>query len=218
MSTGVLGSYTFLEMPDVLGVPFVLNQGNTSSFFSGTFVSRPAPGNPGSVFLSTDTAEIFRDDGSSWVLISNTSTSVVKQTIFSPIGSMSGNSTIPLSAGTPTTSQGSQIWSQAITPSSTSSRIQISGTFLADTGNSSRGMTAALFRGTTCIAVAGTNVVTATRSEPIVFNTEDLPNTTSPVTYTIRFGIQANATWYVNRSSYYGGLYANNGITLTEVL
>ena len=218
MATGVLGSYTFLEMPDVLGVPFVLNQGNTSSFFSGTFASRPAAGNVGVVFLSTDTSEIFRDNGSAWVLIANVSTAIVKQTIFTNVPTATGTTTFPLSANTPTTASGVQIWSQAITPTSTSSRIQISGTFLTDSGTSSRGMTAALFRGTTCIAVAGTNVTTATRSEPIVFNTEDSPNTTSPVTYTIRFGVQTNATWYVNRSSYYGGLYANNGITLTEVL
>lgn len=51
----------------------ILNQKGTPAFYSDTFANRPAFGFAGRVFISTDTAAIYEDTGTSWTLISNVS-------------------------------------------------------------------------------------------------------------------------------------------------
>jgi hypothetical protein len=51
----------------------ILNQKGTPAFYSDTFANRPAYGFAGRVFISTDTAAIYEDTGTSWTLISNVS-------------------------------------------------------------------------------------------------------------------------------------------------
>lgn len=45
----------------------VKNQGNNPAMVQGTFAQRPAAGQTGRLYLSTDTNVIFRDTGSAWV-------------------------------------------------------------------------------------------------------------------------------------------------------
>lgn len=49
----------------------ILNQKGTPMFYSDIFANRPAFGIVGRIFISTDTAQIFRDTGTSWVLIAD---------------------------------------------------------------------------------------------------------------------------------------------------
>jgi hypothetical protein len=51
----------------------ILNQKGTPAFYSDTFANRPAFGFAGRIFISTDTAAIYEDTGTSWTLISNVS-------------------------------------------------------------------------------------------------------------------------------------------------
>jgi hypothetical protein len=66
MTTQVLGTYTFLESPTVNGVPIMLNNGSTPAIASGTFASMPAAGNLGTLYVTTDTLKIYRDNGTIW--------------------------------------------------------------------------------------------------------------------------------------------------------
>ena len=50
----------------------VLNQKNAPAIYEDIFANRPAAGFNGRIFISTDTSQIFIDNGSSWVLIANT--------------------------------------------------------------------------------------------------------------------------------------------------
>ena len=50
----------------------VLNQKNAPAIYEDIFANRPAAGFNGRIFISTDTSQIFVDNGSSWVLIANT--------------------------------------------------------------------------------------------------------------------------------------------------
>jgi hypothetical protein len=50
----------------------VLNQKNAPAIYEDIFANRPAAGFSGRIFISTDTSQIFVDNGSSWVLIANT--------------------------------------------------------------------------------------------------------------------------------------------------
>jgi hypothetical protein len=49
---------------------FVFNQGNTPALLSDLISKRPVPSLVGRIFLATDTFELFRDTGTSWVSIS----------------------------------------------------------------------------------------------------------------------------------------------------
>ena len=50
----------------------VLNQKNAPAIYEDIFANRPAAGFSGRIFISTDTSQIFVDNGTSWVLIANT--------------------------------------------------------------------------------------------------------------------------------------------------
>jgi hypothetical protein len=50
----------------------VLNQFGSPSLNSNTFANRPAAGQPGRLFVSTDTLVLYRDNGSSWQVVSAT--------------------------------------------------------------------------------------------------------------------------------------------------
>jgi hypothetical protein len=49
----------------------VLNQKNAPAIYEDIFANRPAAGFNGRIFISTDTSQIFVDNGTSWVLIAN---------------------------------------------------------------------------------------------------------------------------------------------------
>jgi hypothetical protein len=50
----------------------VLNQKNAPAIYEDIYANRPAAGFSGRIFISTDTSQIFVDNGTSWVLIANT--------------------------------------------------------------------------------------------------------------------------------------------------
>lgn len=58
----------------------VLNQKATPAFFADTLANRPAFGVVGRVFISTDTLDLYRDTGTSWVLLSPSSTGTITGT------------------------------------------------------------------------------------------------------------------------------------------
>ncbi len=51
----------------------VLNQKGSPAIYTDTFANRPAAGYQGRLFISTDTAAIYEDTGTSWTLIANVS-------------------------------------------------------------------------------------------------------------------------------------------------
>lgn len=218
MSEVVLGSKSFSIVPDVQGNPLLVNAGNTPSVQAGTVAGMPAAGTAGRVYITTDTNQIYRDNGTSWVLLSSAASSVVLQVIPSIVPATSGTGTITLANTTPTTANGTQVWSQVITPLASTSHINIAGAFTADHGTTNREVVAMFFRGTTCIGVTGVFISTIARLYPIAFNFNDTPGTTSALTYSIRVAGNASGTWYVNQNStaYFNGMLALNGITVTE--
>lgn len=67
MTTEVLGKLSFLETPDVLGTPVLLNAGGVPQILSGPTASLPAPAIVGRIYLDTDQNRFFRDTGSVWI-------------------------------------------------------------------------------------------------------------------------------------------------------
>lgn len=58
----------------------VVNQLNSPALNSNTFANRPAAGQIGRLFISTDTFEIYRDNGTTWDLIGGPGTSTITGT------------------------------------------------------------------------------------------------------------------------------------------
>lgn len=67
----------------------ILNQKGTPMFNSDTFANRPAFGIVGRIFISTDTAAIYRDTGTAWDLIADGGSS--SSNIYNSNGTLSAN-------------------------------------------------------------------------------------------------------------------------------
>ena len=85
-----------------LGVTLdILNQKDTPAFYADTLANRPAAGFTGRVFISTDTLDLYRDTGTTWVLLSPSSTGTItgsgaagQVTYFSAASSITGTNNL----------------------------------------------------------------------------------------------------------------------------
>lgn len=111
---------------------------------------------------------------------------------------MSGTTIIPFDNTIPQNTEGTQIWTRTVTPNSTLSKFHISFAMMVDSSTSNKIVTAALFRNGVCIYAASSNTG---KPHALTGVFVDLPNTTSPVTYSARFGAESSVTWYVNRTA-----------------
>ncbi len=90
--------------------------------------------------------------------------------------------------------------SPSITPSSTSSRFIVDVSAWVDASSNNRDCSMAVFRGTTLVALSVVTVTTSGRPQTIRCYAVDSPSTTSPITYTVRFGMNNLGTSYINQS------------------
>jgi hypothetical protein len=204
------GSLFFVNGSNVIGAP----TGNTAQ--------RPLTPQPGSLRYNTTISSLeYYSTSTQWeyLLDAYPGSGGILQTIFLGITPASGTSTIPLNNTVPTTSTGTQVWSNTITPTYTTSKISMSGAITVACSTTSRAIIACLFRGSTCIGVSMETIANSTGTSNLTFNIIDSPNTTSATTYSVRIGVSSAATWYVGQgtAAYFGGLLANNGVTLTEI-
>jgi hypothetical protein len=134
---------------------------------------------------------------------------------------LSTTAVIPWDDTVPLVTEGTEWATLTITPSFTNSKIlvQIAGWFANITGGVV--VPQAIFRGSTCIyAFTGTQF-SGSHGMPFAGNVLDLPNTTSPVTYSVRYGTIDGQTAYLNTGfigvGYYGAPGKKSTLTLTEV-
>lgn len=131
--------------------------------------------------------------------------------------------------GTPDISQGTQVLSVTVTPSATTSRIKIN---LQGFGHAYSGFaSAAIFRGSTCIAVVPISGITGGNwLGHFSGNVDDVPGTTAAVTYSVRVGSHTSSyacalNGYVPGSGMPGGsgnnvethLFGSGGITTLTI-
>ena len=77
----------------------ILNQLGSPAINSNTFANRPAAGQTGRLFISTDTFEIYRDNGTSWNLIGGSSPTTITGTgVATRVAYFTGAQTIGSSA------------------------------------------------------------------------------------------------------------------------
>jgi len=154
------------------------------------------------------TGQYLLYDGTTWVPYGGAGTGGGLRTWSGGITSTSGTSIITPAVAPPLSTAGTLLATQTLTPLSTSSRftIQIGLSVSASTNNNVH--TCSVFRGTTYIGGAIQTFSSGGNSNAISICLTDAPATVASITYTIRYGTDAN-TWYVNRrvaENTYGGV------------
>lgn len=143
----------------------------------------------------------------------------VAQVVFTAISGGTSTSDIPDDNTTPTNTEGTEIYSQAITLASASSKVLIQSGFNLGMSGGQRAV-ASLFRGSTNIGTVVLRDGTSTM-QTINFNILDEPSTAGSVTYSIRVGRgTAGGTVYYNQEhsgAKYNGAMALTGATLMEI-
>lgn len=160
----------------------------------GTTAQRPSSPTNGMIRYNSTLNYFERYTDNSWVPFGQ-----LAQYLSDNISQASGTTIIPYDSTTPVSSEGTELWSQSITPSTTTSSIVILFTGMCDTGTNNRGVTFAVFRGTTCIVAQTSWISTANRPQAFAIHVRDLPATTSATTYSVRVGISSGGTWFVGR-------------------
>ena len=190
----------------------------------GSLASRPAASNSGILYITSDVGNhrAYLDIENTWVDLAESKSNQVQQVQYGSYGASLGNTIIPADTSTPLSTEGTVVWSQSITPTSTQSKIKIETSLYVDSSSNGKTVTVALFRGTTCIRALPAVVATAGRPIIVHVLSMDIPASTSAVTYSLRVGISSSATWYVNQGSAskltYGGSANGSTYLLTEIL
>lgn len=157
---------------------------------------------------SVQPGQVLRWDGADWVNSGGYGSGGTTRTWGGNITSTSGTTVITPGVTAPLVTAGTQLMTQTITPPSTTARYRITFNVSASASTNNNAHTAALFRNSTYIGGAIQTFSSGGNSATVAFNIIDQPNTTSPVTYSIRYGTSAN-TWYINRrmvENTYGGV------------
>lgn len=147
----------------------------------------------------------------------------IVQVQFGPIPAVSGTATIPYDATTPQITEGVQIWSSTITPTSTTSKIRITTSVaFAVSRPWASSLVVAVFRDNTCVGVMSDTAARRDSLQTVTFTVYDTPTTTTAVTYSARVGRSSgNSIWYINQdaniTNVFGGLLAQNAYTVEEI-
>ena len=135
---------------------------------------------------------------SAWVVLSEPPP--VNNLVSDTIDTATGSTLIPEDGTTPLVSEGTEIATLNITPTSDSKEIRISASvsMYNDGGNTN---IITLFRGSTCIGAAFHSDTSLNRPSTLSLNIIDSPATASQVTYSLRAGISLAGNWYVSRAN-----------------
>lgn len=120
----------------------------------------------------------------------------------------SGTTLIPNDTTPPLSTEGTQVWSTTVTPSTAASTFIIEFAGMVDSSNSGRWITMSLYRGTTLIAVSATAIQLAGNSMNMIIRAADTLASAAAVTYSLRMGISTSGnTWWLGRgnTATYGG-------------
>lgn len=167
----------------------------------GTTAQRPV-GSVGMIRWNSSLGDQELFNGTEWVQRGY----AILQQVAGNFGQATGTTTIPYDNTTPLNTEGTQVWSQVITPQSVNSviRIDLSSIIGYSTGNAT--VTIALFRGTVCLEVKAFRVDatatlggSATGTAPFSMNLVDNPTSTAAQTYTLRIG-STTGTWNFARA------------------
>lgn len=190
-----------------------------SAFGSDTNINLKLAGQgTGKVYLN-DFAFPTTDGSSGQSLITNgakvlsfSTVNGVKQMVYTMLHTLTDCSTIlPLDNTIPQITEGTQILSRSITPTSASSTLVIDVTVAAASDSTSRNIGVALFQDATANALAGTMDASSCTLRHIM-----AAGTVASTTFTVRVGPSAAGHVYVNGTAAGGALF--NGVCNTSIM
>lgn len=235
-----LGKISFLDLPDVNGQDIVIVGSGTTNQIStsqsagtltiglasnpivpgnaairlpiGTTAQRAVSPSAGDTrFNSTlGVAEVF--NGSIWFPAAGK----VLQMVTGSISPTTGTTQVPFDTTSPLSTEGFQIWSQAVTPLSATSVFLIGFNITQAHGTVGRVFTTSVFAGTTniggaCAAIsATTSLATPIGATNTAILISHAPGSTAAITFSARTGTNGAGTAYVNQ-----GVTATMGSSLT---
>jgi len=111
------------------------------------------------------------------------------------------NSQTPLDATAPTSAEGTQIWTQAFTPISATSRIIISYSVTNVHSTAARTQIMSVFAGSTNIGTIVTTCTVAASYYPATHQVVYSPGSVTAITFSCRVGSSGNGAWYINSAA-----------------
>lgn len=141
---------------------------------------------------------------------------------FGTINALSGTSIIATSNSDPLITEGTQLWTYNITPTSVTSKVIVQMSMSFAVSSASARIVVAIFRDNTCVGVMSDTAANNNAPQTVSFSILDTPATTSPVVYSARVGKSGgSATWYINTlpgyTTPYGGKLQANTYTIQEI-
>ncbi len=171
---------------------------------AGTTAQRTSPAANGMIRFNTTTNQYEAWVVDKWVglqLFSEGGTFQLNAYL-GPIPSTSGTSAVPYDSTEPLITEGTEIWTRTITPSTVSSRFIVECPFTVDLGTSNRVLIVSIFRDTINLGTALFYSTGGGRPITLSMKLNDIPNTTSPITFSMRAGVGAGSgTWYINATA-----------------
>lgn len=118
------------------------------------------------------------------------------------IASFAGTTTIPLDTSTPQITEGTQIWSQAITLSQSTNSIRIRNSFMVAGSKANMIVIVSIFRDSVCIGSSVVSIPGNDKPTTVALEIYNAPGSIGPFTYSCRVGKEpGQGTWYVNRTN-----------------
>ena len=216
----VLGTESFLTIPDVNGSPVLINGGGTGLISTGLFSARPIASTSGNIYVDTTNNYIWRDTGTSWVQLTP---GTVMQVAVGIIPATSGTTTVPNDNTMPTSTEGIQIFTTNFTPILATSRIVVHYSITVNTNTSNTNIATCLFAGTINQGAAVIRCATSTGTTGVGYSLSNtvswLPGSTATITIQGRCGPMAASTCYINNHAtpFFGGALASD-YTIMEII
>jgi hypothetical protein len=161
----------------------------------GTTAQRPGAPTAGDTRWNTTTAESEEFNGTFWK-----PKGVVLQMVSGSIAASTGTSQTPLDNTVPTSTEGTQIWTQSFTPLSTTSKIMIMFNLVHSNSSNANTNILAVFAGTTNIGASIGRVSANNGAGSMGLCITYTPGSTAAITFSGRLG-STGGTWYVNQTS-----------------
>ncbi len=173
---------------------------------AGELISYDASGDPAAVGVGVASQVLTSNGPGLPPSMQDAAPAIILQQVYTSSNTLTTiNTAIPRDDTVPTSSEGTQILSTAITPATTSSKILISVDIPVLGGNATVANDAgvcSVFRGTTCIGVGVTWQPDSNEDQmpPLSIQIEDSPASVSSQTYSVRFG-RTDGVIYLNGDS-----------------
>jgi hypothetical protein len=162
---------------------------------------------------------VLTSNGSAWTSAAAAGGGKILQSFGAKIAAVSGTTGIPGDNTSPLVSEGTEIFSQAITCASTSNKILLScdlNTYIT-VGS---GVLITMFRDSTCINASMMGTPSGANFMSQSAMCLDAPSSTSAITYSVRVGEKTDTgTWYIGQynAAVYNGALAGNSVLIQEI-